>query len=59
MGIGGECTFKAVGRHNHEQGRTQGHEEMGTKARRLVAVFAFQSDGTAKESRDENPQNKL
>jgi len=49
-------TSEAVGRHNHKECRAQGYEEVCAEPCSLVAVFALQSDGTAKDGRDEYPE---
>ena len=44
---GGHGTFETVGRDNHKQGRTEGHEEVGAQSGFLRTVFTFPTNGTA------------
>ena len=56
---GAEGSFEAVGRDNHKQGRTEGHEEVGAETGLLGAVFTFKTDGTAQQCRHEYSQDKF
>ena len=42
-----EGACEAVGRDNHKQGRTEGHEEVGAETGLLGTIFTFQTNGTA------------
>lgn len=46
--------LESVGRDHHEQGRAEGHEEMGAESGFLGTVLALQTDGTAQQGSDEN-----
>ena len=52
-------TTETVGRDNHEQRRTQRHQEMGAEACRLVSVFALQSYHTAQQGSYEDAQYEV
>ena len=53
-----ETTWAAM-RENHKQATTQSDEEVGAETCLLGAVFAFESDGAAKQSGNENAKNKI
>ena len=50
---------EAIGGHNHKQGRTQCHEEVGAETGFLGTVLTFQTNGTAQQRCHKNTQDKF